>query len=155
MIAMGFEQWADAQPAIARLCGQHWKEIAGNQDCIPLDPNWETYATLADAGKVKLLTVRDDGRLVGYMIVFIWGHLHYKSTLHAAEDIYFLLPEYRRGMLGVRMFKTMLVELKRIGVVKAHFSHKVWFEGGGVGKVLQRLGGKLAEEIYIFMLQEI
>lgn len=145
------EAWEMVQPEISRLCHEHWKEIAHNQEAIPLDPNWGQYQRLADAGMLFVTTIRDEA-LIGYLILIVSGHLHYKSTLHATEDIFWLAPEYRRGFLGVRLFRFTLTELKRHGVVKAVFSHKLAFQNGRVAKLFEWLGMKAVETVYTVIL---
>ena len=95
------------------------------------------------------MTVRDRGWLVGYIVMVINRNLHYKQLLMATEDIHFLLPAYRKGLIGYRMLAKAKQEMKargcRMAIIrcKAGMSHAPLFE---------RLGGELSDLVYVFKL---
>src|SRR6266576_7312864 len=72
-----FNQLAHELPP---LFHEHWKELALNQDTVKLDPNWDQFNALDVQGILRILTVRMEGRLVGYVFLLFGPHLHYKST---------------------------------------------------------------------------
>ena len=86
------------------LLYEHYREIAHYHD-IPLDPDWELYAAMDQADKPRLFTVRDDDRLIGYGVFFVNINRHYKSSLQALQDVFFLLPEYRGARIGAQFIK--------------------------------------------------
>jgi len=102
----------DARP----LLEKHWEEIALNKDTIKLNPDWDAYAELEDAGVLKIFTARLDGQLIGYFVVFVKEHLHYKDHLFAYNDILFLTKEYRKGFTGAKLMKFAEKCLKEDGV---------------------------------------
>ena len=146
-------QWENFR-VIARelppLFKRHWKEIALNQEHIPLDPDWDRYFALDLAGVLRCLTVRDGPTLVGYIFFFVFPHLHYASTCWAQSDIFWLDPLYRQGWTGIRMFKTAEKQLQQWGVRVVTINVKLHFEAsrGTIGKLLERLGYKPVETIY-------
>lgn len=97
---------------------------------------------------------RDDKTLVGYIGWFVQGHLHYRSTLTAVEDLYLLSAPYRRGMAGQRMFTTALDALRELGVKRVMLHSKVHFERerGGIDKFLVRLGFENTDLLWSRML---
>lgn len=99
------ENYADVIGEIKPLLELHYHEIASFKDSIPLDPNFARYAELDAAGALLIIAARRDGVLVGYSIFFLTHHLHYQSTLIAANDIVFLHPSERSGGMGIRLFK--------------------------------------------------
>lgn len=129
---------------------RHWKEIALNQDKIPLDPDWARYFDYDLLGILHCLTVRDGQTLVGYVFVLTWPHLHYASTLWAQTDIFWLDPVYRQGWTGFRMLRLMEKRLQELGVRVIYANAKLHFEAsrGTIGKLLERLGYKPTEMIY-------
>ena len=52
-------------------------------------------------------------------------HPHYKSTLFAFMDIYFLKEEFRTGANGMRLFLEAERDQRRLGVVQAIANSKV------------------------------
>lgn len=104
---------ADAIP----LLEKHWKEIALNKEKIKLNPDWKAYADLEDADILKIFTAREDGKkLVGYFVVFVKSHIHYKDHLFAYNDILFVDEDYRKGFTSVRLMKFAEKCLKVDGV---------------------------------------
>lgn len=141
------ETLADVRQDILPLIDRHYEEIAQFKDLQKLDPDWDSYAALARGGNLWVLTVRDDGRLVGYMVMVIARARHYKTLLMASEDIHYLLPEYRKGLAGYRMIAKTVAAMKARGVhlttlrTKAAKSHATLFE---------RLDGELSDLVYVF-----
>lgn len=136
----------------------HWEEVALDKEVIPLNPDWEKYFRLEREGALHVLTVRDDGKLVGYYYGLIAGHLHYAQSLTAHTDIFYLAPEYRLGYTAVRLFSEAEKMLRRLGVQKWYIGHKVHSTVHGRKKTLDmeplftRLGFKFIEKHYAKLL---
>lgn len=131
------------------LLEQHYDEIAQFKTVQRLDPDWETYEALERVGKLWVMTVRDSGMLVGYMVMVVNRALHYKTLLMATEDIHFLLPRYRKGLVGYRLLAKTKQAMAERGVhmvimrTKASQSH---------GALFERLGGVLSDLVYALVL---
>lgn len=101
---------------IKPLLDKHWEEIATNKHAIKLNPDWDAYAALEEAGCLKIFTARENDKLVGYFVVIVRNHIHYKDHLFAANDIIYLSPEHRKGMTGAKLIKFAENCLKEDGV---------------------------------------
>ena len=77
----------------------HYKEIDTYQD-IPLDPDYEKYIMLEEAGKLLTLTARYNGELIGYVIYMIDNALHYEDSLQAHQYTLFVKKDKRKSLLG-------------------------------------------------------
>jgi hypothetical protein len=147
-ISYQVEKLSTSREEALPLLERHYEEIAQFKDVQKLDPDWDSYTTLERNGNLWILTVRDNGVLVGYMVMVISRARHYKTLLMAAEDIHFLLPEYRKGLTGYRMIAKTLQAMRDKGVgmitmrTKADKSHAALFE---------RLGGQLQDLVYAFV----
>lgn len=139
------EYFEDVIDEIKPLLERHWEEIALNKDKIPLDPDYEAYRKLSDAGAIHYTTVRDDGKLIGYAIYFLIGNLHYSSLAIAESDIFWLAPEYRKGSVGIRLIKAAEKFLVELGV--NHIINKVKLHYD-VGSLFESLGYKPFERLY-------
>jgi len=134
MITYQVERWNDVQPELEPFAEIHWQEIALNHNEVPLDMDWDRYKELDNSGVLHLVTVRSEEEIIGYHISIINGHLHYKSTLHAFVDLYFVAKEHRNGRVGLKMFQFTEKKLKELGVkkiitgTKTHFNHTRLFE---------------------------
>lgn len=128
------------------LCELHWSEIALDKDKVPLDPDIATFKMLEDVGQLVIVTVRDDGKLIGYHFSLVRPHLHYKSSLTAYVDMYFLHPDYRGGLAGFKMFKFVEEVLKERGVDRIYSGTKLHKD---MGRLFERLGYNETERLFV------
>lgn len=135
---------------IRPLLEAHWEEIALDKAEIKLDPDWDKYAELARNGSLRVITVRDVGELVGYAAFFIVPHMHYRTSLTALSDIFFLRKEYRLGATGLKLFRVAEEELAKLGVQKLYVTHKTHLD---VGVIFRRLKYNLIEHTYSKLLR--
>lgn len=148
MIAFAVEQYQDAIDEIKPYYQAHYDELASNKE-IPLDPNYEAYDRMAEMGLMHVVTARLDGVLVGYHISIVFPHLHYKQSLTAHTDIYYLRPDCRIGRNGIELFKFMECSLKDKGVQRIYMMTKT---DADKGAILERLGYAEKERIYTKMI---
>lgn len=152
MIVFATEKWADIYPELAPLLVQHWQEIASNHDRIPLDVAYDRYLALCEAGVLHVLSARADGKLVGYHVALVTGHLHYQSTLHCITDVYYLVPQYRKVQTGIELFREVERQMKARGVVKLFTGVKLHTHDGKTGKLFEFLGYTHTENLYMKLI---
>lgn len=128
------------------LFEEHYKEIAAYQD-IPLDPDYNKYLLLADAGKLLILTAKLNGELVGYVIYVIDHATHYKGSLQAMQDVLFVKKDKRKSVLGCGYFLLKKSEqvLKEMGVQVVYQHVKVAHD---YSPLLDKLGYEKVETIH-------
>lgn len=149
----GWERFHAIAHELPVLFTQHWKELALNQDAIPLAPDWDKYYALDIEGILRILTARvPSGQLVGYVFLLVGPHLHYKSTTWAHADMFWLDPVYRQGWTGVRLFKDLIKGAKIMGAANLTLATKTHFMDNRVTKLLQRLGFVPIETIHAMRL---
>lgn len=125
-VAVETETWAAIDAEIETVSPFHWQDLGLDQEYFKPDLDHERYLKMDEMGMMHVVTARDEGKLVGYIICFVMPHFHYKSSgLMALADMYYILKPYRKGGLGVRMFLEMERGLKARGVKRAHMSCKV------------------------------
>jgi len=66
----------------------------GERDFL-IEPDADQYKTLQAAGGLLIITVRDEGVLVGYLIGILYRSLHHRHITCALGDSMYLKPEYR------------------------------------------------------------
>lgn len=145
MIKFARERLQDVSSEIAPLLDKHWEEIAVNKDKIKLCPDWGRYRELDESGNIAIYTVRDDGKLVGYFVLFVMRNIHYSEHLFAVNDIIFIDPDYRRGMTAIKFLKWCEKDLANSGVSVVVVNSK---EHQPFGKVLERIGYNFTERVY-------
>lgn len=109
------ERLDDAYKDALDLLRLHYDEVAPYKETLALDPDMATYRQLEDVGQLIVLTAREAGALVGYMLMFLRPHLHYRKTLVAIDDIHFVHPAHRKGSLGLRLIQYAEGEMARRG----------------------------------------
>jgi GNAT superfamily N-acetyltransferase len=147
------------EPNINDLLRAHWHELAVHKDDprMRLDPDYELMYNAEKVGMFKVWTARDramNGLLVGYIAFWIRPHVHYKTVRTAVEDLFFMSPNYRRGLVGYKLWATVIPALKEHGVHRIVTHSKLHFEKdrGGLAKVFQRLGFEPMDMLYSRML---
>lgn len=127
MVTFQQERWRDFyRDAAPELFVKHWKDLALDQDKVALSVDNAKYEQMDDLGILHIVTARRGGRLIGYFLAFLMVHPHYcEAGLMAVADVYYLLPEERKGSPGVQLFAEVERSLKDRGVVKAYLSCKI------------------------------
>lgn len=130
----------------APLFEEHYREIAWKTDKIPLEPDYDGYLMMEKADRLRCYTARDAlGQLVGYSIWFlIRGHLHYRGTHYAHNDIVYISPEHRGG-IGIKLLKFSEEQLKDAGIHVLSLHIKTSFNWGPMA---ERLGYEHTEVGY-------
>lgn len=126
----------------------HYEELCVTKD-FPLVPDYDAYKRLADAGMLRCVTVRADEEMIGYAIFIVQPHLHYMTCKTAFEDIYYIRPDFRKGRVGIRLFKYAEEVLQRIGVNRIIMHTKIHMDNS---KLFEYLGYKLTDKIYTKIL---
>ncbi|WP_070152618.1 GNAT family N-acetyltransferase [Sphingobium phenoxybenzoativorans] len=124
---------------------RHWEELALNKDKVPLDPQYDEYLRRDAAGQILLIVMREAGKLAGYFVGFVAPGLHYQSCLTLTLDIFWIAPEHRGQMGGVRLFKAVEAEAKRRGVDRMFVGSKCHKEASFL---FERLGYERVEIYY-------
>lgn len=103
------EPLVQARGEAAALVAAHWDEVAHDQACRRLDPDWDAFLQLEAAGQLFLMTARlprSDGvrgELVGYVLAILRPHFHARGQRIAFIDAVYLAPPYRAA--GVRLLR--------------------------------------------------
>ena len=122
MITAHIESFKNGLEELKPLLPLHYEELALDKDVAPLDPDFDRYFLLEDAGVLLYVTLRSKGVLIGYYIGMIERGLHYRSNLECKTDIFYI-EQSKRGKGGARiLFDATEKELKRRGVDR-------WFTG--------------------------
>lgn len=131
---------------MAWLWDIHWQEIALDKAKVPLNPDVDTFRVLEQAGLLLIVTARDGEKMVGYHVTIVRPHLHYKHSLTAYADMYFIHPDYRQGMTGVKLFKYLEGVLRERGVDRIYQGTKIHKD---MGRLFERLGYKETERLFV------
>ena len=151
MISIQTEKLSDILDEMKIVFPLHWEELALNKDQVPLDPQYDIYLEREKRNEVLVVTVRQEGELIGYFVGFIAPGLHYKTCLTCTMDIFYIHPDYRGSDLGFKLFNYVERELKVLGVQR-------WFMGSKMHKdasfLFEKIGAEPVETYYSKWLGE-
>ena len=131
-----------------KLFPEHYEELCVTKE-FPYEPDYEAYKRMATAGMLRCITCRNDEQLIGYIIFIIGPHLHYKSCLTASEDLYFVKKEFRKGRVGIMLFKYAEKVLKERGVQRIIMHTKVHLDNS---RLFEYLEYKMTDKVFTKML---
>lgn len=140
MISLQIESWDEFWGSGAQLTYNSYNETG---EGLEFNPDTEAYSRLYDQGRLVILTVRDDGAMIGYLITVVIAHLHSRMIKSAFEEGLYLAPEYRKGTLGIRVIKFMEEVLKSLGVRRVYYTNRPQRD---LSKLYARLGAKCVAE---------
>lgn len=138
-------------PELKPLFPEHYRELALNQDDVPLDPQYDEYLRRDAAGAVMLVTLRDRGELCGYFVGFVAPGLHYQTCLTLTMDIFFVRADHRGKMGGIILFRAVEKEARRRGVQRMFVGSKCHKDASFL---FERLGYREVERYYSMWLGE-
>lgn len=131
-------------PAFEALVHAHWVEVGhlqGHEPTIGLSG----FRALEQVGMLLLLGVFVSGELVGYSATVVAPHLHY-ALVTADNTALFLLPEHRRGRVGLSLLAATEGAARAKGA-----RYFTWHArpGSALDRILSRTRGKVQDVSYI------
>jgi GNAT superfamily N-acetyltransferase len=139
------ENLSQVKEDILPLLDDHWEEVAVNKDTIEMNPCWDTYASMEEAGKLGIFTARLDGNLIGYFVIIASESPHYKGHIFGVNDVIYLKPEYRGTHLGSKLITFVEKAIEDVGVSVLVINTKTHVP---FDKTLNRLGFTHIENVY-------
>ena len=103
---------------IAKNLENHYDDVDLKDDYGRPNLDWDSYLQLSLAGRCRVVTVRDEERLVGYSCFCISNNLNHKGVIEAANTGIFIDKEYR-GKITLELIRKSDEYLKAIGVIEA------------------------------------
>lgn len=116
---------------IMNIANEHWKETEKYRHNQPFCPSFERYNQYNEAGWYFMVTVRDEGKLVGYSGNYISQSMHTQQLL-CVEDTYFLLEEYRKGRNAIKLYKFVEQEAVKRGAIEMMMTVKITNQAGRI-----------------------
>lgn len=146
MITYQLESFTQRLAELKPLLDEHWRELALDQEKVPLDVCWDIYEQRDALDGILFVTVREAGRLMGYFIGFIAPGLHYRTCLTLQMDVFWLHPDLRdedsiaqveAAMISEDLFKEVQRQARARGVQRIFVGSKLHKDAS---QVFERLG---------------
>lgn len=144
------ELYKQCKEETSKLFERHYSEVAPDASDGLLDPDYAQYEWLCKNGMLHIVTVRLDGVLIGYHVSFVKPQIHRRTTLTAHSDIFYIVPEHRKGMVGYKLFAYVEETLRRKGVKWIYTGVKL---AKDVGRILERQGHHENERQFLKILK--
>ena len=150
-VVFAVEPFSVVYPEMQNLLHLHYDEIAPHQDIFKFNPDVDAYLRMDKAGTLCIVTARAQGLLIGYIVMMINRHLHYKDTFVATDDVHFIHPLYRKGSLGLRLIaaaeKEMVLRKVKVMILRTKVAHNH-------GVLFERMGYTPLDIVYSKALME-
>ena len=130
------ERIEDVLEELKPVHAAHWQETERYRHGIALNPDYNYMINAERTGRFMLFTVRNDDGLVGNCMMYLSRSTHTQRWV-AEEDTIFILPEYRKGRLGVSLIRYVEDVLRNMVVTEIRVTVKTVND---VGRLLTHLG---------------
>lgn len=129
---------------IKELAVQDYAEVGEYQGKVKLDPDWDKYIALDNAGALLCCGAYDEDKLVGYYISVVSMSLHSKNDMIAGCDALWLHPDYRGGA-GIKLIAFHEKQCKELGVSVITMNVTRHHD---ISPLLERLGWNMIEKSF-------
>ncbi len=138
-------KFSDHYLDIENVFKEHWDESARNKSLMILKPDYESYLSLEQMGKLLAVYAYCGDQVVGYSYNFINRHIHYSDLLVSHNDVLFILPDHRNGSVGLKLIKETEKQSKLLGAKLMLWHAK---ENTSLSKILPRMKCNVQEIIF-------
>ena len=142
MFSVGTELMTECWEEFLPLAERHWEEVG--HDGWKCNPSKQFYFGLEEAGDLVMVTARDEGVLVGYVIVLVTTHPHSGEILASVDGIY-VMPSHRGGGLSAPLLECVEDVGSFIGATLLTINSTMKMP---LGKLFKGLGFKEEEVVY-------
>jgi predicted N-acetyltransferase YhbS len=114
-ISLQYECWDDYYSDCQGLWKAQYEEFGDKR--VEFGPNVPSYQFLFKAGVLRILTARDEGQMIAYVIAILHRHMHYKLQVATLDTVY-IDPSRRKSKLLIRLLDRLEKDLRIAGVEK-------------------------------------
>lgn len=150
MITYQQEFLCQVRKDIEPLLEKDWLEIEHEKNVRKLNPNWGLYEALEGQGALAIFTARSDKTLIGYFVAITMPSLHNQGITQSMADVIYLDKQYRKGLIGYKMFRFAEKCLAEDG---SDILHVTTTEVNPIDSLMQRLGYSKTETKFEKVLQ--
>ncbi len=151
-LVIGVERFAESGEELVALIGEHYQETEATYLSDEYNPNIAQYRAMEEAGMTCIFTVRDKGKLGGYLMFNIYRGLHCQTVHQAREFAFYLAPELRGRKLAPKLLHYAEDCLKQLNCKLVGMSSKVFTGGTDIGPWLEKEG---YQPIAVYYVKEL
>lgn len=151
ILTFSWETWDEFWPEADELVEKHFKEVAGEQEPNrPYKIDATSMKTLNDAGILKLLVARLNGKMVGYLTWNVHYDLESQGLLVAFQGGWYVRPgkDLTKLWVGYKLYTKSIEYLKTIGVKNIFPHYRLRGRGAELDIIMRRLGAQEIQRGY-------
>ena len=104
------------EDGIGNMASSHYEEVRTPSDFSQFDPDWEEYNRLEETDMLRFISVRDEGKLIGYSSIIVIKNPHCKGTYNAIIQDLYVIPERRKSMISFKLMRFVLSIISMLNV---------------------------------------
>lgn len=122
-INYAIESLSDTQDEIKPLAKQQWSELRYEPIAEEeFNPDMDGLLTMEQIGSLLVITARDEGTLVGYLILLCSEMINHAGVYHATENAMYVMHTHRRHGVAQSLVKHAEMICKNNGVKYLSFT---------------------------------
>lgn len=146
MITYQIESLTACLLELKAMAPEHWSFAATKTEGRTLDVNWDLYLHADKIGRMCFGTIREHGRLIGYLAMILHADVHAKATVIAESSFYYVEDRPMRGLLQRNLIRFVRDHLLEKGIVHQKFRNKMARSNAAI---LENLGFVADEVMYV------
>jgi len=125
----------------------HYDELEDEEgkEKMPFNFNYEGYAFMEGSGQLLCILVKKNNQLIGYCMNLLMVSYFSKTIQTCFTHIFYILPDHRTAMTGLKTLRFLDNWLKENGVKEWIAAHRIDID---LQKLYKRLGLKKLEIVY-------
>lgn len=145
-VIFSVESPASTRQEIELTVNTVWDEVGhGSMGQQKPDPDYEKYTNLYNLGFLHIAVARNNGKMVGYAILFTTNLMQHRTIKGCFVDSVFLDKSYRKGLTGYRFLKFIMECARTKDASRIEWGITV---KNDFGPILERLGCSLESYRY-------
>ena len=140
--AVKVSEWFEQAHEVALA---NWQEVEAGFSGVPPALDLSVYRAMEEAGMAVAFAAFDGGVLAGYVSGFVVRHAHY-AFMVGQHDFLFVLPQFRKGRLGLRLMAAFEAAAKEMGAACVLYHAK---PDSVFARILQRQDARIEECVFV------
>jgi hypothetical protein len=112
----------EVEKEMMEMADLYWKDVSAPFHSFPPDPDWPMYEDMQKQNRLRMIIGRDDEGKVKALAIAVTGHHPHYACVTASLPLFFLHPDHRKGMEGIRLLKEIekLCEASGVQLFSTH-----------------------------------
>lgn len=130
---------------LIQMAHEAWMELEDEHKDVNYSPDWEAYQRMEDRGILRFISLREDGRLIGYASIISDHDIHRMNVRFASfRDIF--ITRSKRGY-AARFVRFIEKHLSDLGIDRVWIGERI-ASGNKSGRFYEAMGYFPQELIY-------